>query len=263
VRDAIFARLVARGRLRVGEVLVSAIRVGKLDADAEIDGRSFVLHRAQADFYGGRLNGELNASLASTPSYSFRGHVDRIDLGLLSSATDPLSGRLAGLAVGDLSLTAHGIGRQPLTASLEGEGVLRLRNVTVRGLDLGSDRLASDRGSARASLTRTIETDQGASETRYSSAAAAFHVAGGQVRIDQLLLVGRDEQLEIDGTVDFARQMNLRARSTPRDASRPSEVESQEAEADTWIVSGSLDAPQVLMQTSVAGARPLPAGARR
>ncbi len=264
LRDAIFARLLARGRLRVGEVLLSTIRVGKLDADAEIDGRSLVLHRAQADLYGGRLSGELNASLVSIPSYSFHGHVDRVDLGLLSDSTDSLSGRFAGLATGDLSLAARGIGRQPLTASLEGEGVLRLRNVIVRGLDLGGDRLVSDRASARIfASARTIETDQGAAEARYSSAAAAFHVADGRVRIDQLLLVGRDEQLEVDGTVDFARQMNLRARAVPRDASRPAEIESQDAEADTWAISGLLDAPQILLQTPVAGARPIPAGARR
>ena len=266
-REALFARVAARGRLRVGEILLSSIRVGNLDADAEISGASLVLHRAQGDFYGGRVEGEFSASLAAAPSYSFRGRVDRVDVGLLSDSTNSLAGHFTGLADGELSLAAGGAGRQPFAASLEGEGVLRLRNITVRGIDLGPNPSADrvfERTEARAGALRARATEQDvAAEARYSSAAGSFHVAAGQVRIDQLLLVGRDEQLEVDGTVDFARQLNLRARSVPRDAARLAEIESQDAEADTWTLSGTLDAPQVRQQTSLAGARPVPAGGRR
>ena len=213
------------------------------------------------------MHGDFSASLAAAPSYSFHGRVDRVDLAMLSDSTVSFSNRFAGLADGELSLAAHGSGRQPLAASLEGEGALRLRNVTVRGLDLGAD-LPADRFGERARAravalpARATEPDLTA-ESRYSSAAGSFHVVAGQVRIDQLLLVGRDNQLEVDGTVDFARQMNLRARSVPRDATRLAEIESQDAEADTWTLSGTLDAPQVRQQTSLAGARPLASGARR
>ncbi len=218
-RDALFARVAARGRLRVGEVLLSSVRFGKLDANAKIDGRSLVLQGAQADFYGGRVNGELDASLVSEPSYSFHGRVDRVDLGLLSDSANVLAGRFAGFAAGELSLAAHGIGRQPLAASLEGEGVLRLRDVMVRGIDRSveqsPDRVVErSQGKVLPSPARTGESDS-AAEARYSSAAATFHVAAGRVRIDQLLLVGRDEQFEVDGSIDFARQLNLHARAVP------------------------------------------------
>ena len=258
VRDAVFARLAARGRLRVGELLLAPLRIGKLDADAQIDGRKIVLRRAQADLYGGRLSGELNALLAAEPFYSFKGRVDRVDLALLANASTPLAGRFGGVAAGELAFDARGIGREPLAASLEGAGALRVRNAVVRGLDLGSGR-SLDRARTRASHSEP------AAETRYGTAAAAFHVVGGRVRMDRVLLSGRDEQLAIDGTVSFARQLDLRVRPAPhnaaprdlapRDSSHAADSDAQDTAADAWAVSGTLDAPQVHLQIPVVGAQ--------
>jgi uncharacterized protein involved in outer membrane biogenesis len=246
--------------------------MGKLDAEAEIDGRKIVLRRAQADLYGGRLSGELNALLTAVPFYSFRGRLDRVDLRLLTNASPSLAGRFGGVAVGELELDARGVGREPLAASLEGEGVLRVRNATLRGLDLGPDR-SLDRGPDKdpdqklLTPARAGDSELGA-ETRYTTADATFHVAGGRVRMDQVLLIGRDEQLEVDGTVSFARQLDLRVRPVPRDLTRR-ELDAQDSDADTWAIAGTLDAPQIHLQTPLAGARaaqadrPVSPGARR
>jgi len=250
IHDAVLARLAARGRLRVGEVLLAPLRVAKLDADVEIAGRRFILRRAQADFYGGRLSGDFDASLGREPSYLFRGRVDRLDLGLMANATASLAGRFAGVAEGDVTLSAHGIGLQPLAASLEGEGVLRVRNAIVRGLDL-----------ALVAPVRVGDPEPGG-VTRYDTADATFHVAGGRVRMDQVLLLGRDEQLEVDGSVDFAQGLDLRVRSVPRDLARAAEFDVQDADSDTWAIGGTLDEPQLKLQTPVAGGRIGPAGAR-
>ena len=77
-------------------------------------------------------------------------------------------------------------------------------------------------------------------ETRYGTAAATFHVAGGRVRMDQVLLLGRDEQLEVDGSVDFARQLDLRVRVACRAIARlrAAEIDAQDADADTWAIAG-------------------------
>ncbi len=273
-RAAAFSRLAARGRLRVGELLLAPLRVGKLDADAEIDGRRIVLRRAEADFYGGRLSGELNALLSADPFYSFRGRVDRVDLALMTNASSSLAGRFAGLASGELTLAARGVGRESLAASLDGEGVLRVRNAIVRGLDLSPDR-SVDRGSDQIPGQKVLPPGRSgdsepATETRYSTAAATFHIAGGRVLMNQVLLVGRDEQLELDGSVSFARQLDLRVRPmprdlTPRDLTRTAEIETQDNDADAWAIAGTLDAPRVRLQTPVAGAREraLSTGGRR
>jgi hypothetical protein len=202
------------------------------------------------------LSGELNALLTAQPFYSFRGRVDRVDLASMTSASAPLAGRFAGLAAGELTFDARGIGREALAASLEGEGVLRVRNVAVRGLDLAPDLGPTQ----RLPTTGRAGDSEPLAETRYSTAAATFHVADGRVRMNQVLLVGRDEQLELEGSVNFARQLDLRVRTlprdvTPRDLARTPEIDSQDADAaDTWAIVGTLDAPQVRLQTPVAGA---------
>ncbi len=167
--------------MRVGELQLAPLRIAKLDADAQIDGRKIVLRRAQADFYGGRLSGELNALLTAEPFYSFRGRIDRVDLALLTNASASLAGRFAGLAAGELNFEARGIGREPLAASLEGEGVLRVRNAVVRGMDLSPDR-TSGRGPEQSPGQKIADSGTSsrfrvAAETRYSTAAATFHVA--------------------------------------------------------------------------------------
>ena len=106
-------------------------------------------------------------------------------------------------------------------------------------------------------------TPSAAAETRYSTAAATFHIAQGRVLLNQVLLVGRDEQLEMDGTVNFARQLDLRVRPvprdlTPRDLARTAEIDAQDTDADTWAIVGTLEAPQVRLQSPVAGGRERP-----
>ena len=59
VHDAVFARLAARGRLRVGEVLLSSLACRKARCRRGNRRPQLVLRRAQADFYGGRVSGEL------------------------------------------------------------------------------------------------------------------------------------------------------------------------------------------------------------
>lgn len=265
-RDALFARIAAHGRLRVGELLVAQLRAAKLDAEADVTGRRVVLQRAQADFYGGHLSGKFDAALSSTPSYSFRGRFDHADVGLISDATGSLAGRFGGLAAGDVTVSAHGVGRQSLVASLQGEGIFRLRNAVVSGISLPlspeSDR-SRDLGSDPKVLAAAHPDDPDPAESRFGTAAATFHVSAGQIRVDQLLLVGRDEQIEVEGSIDFDQRMDLHVRSAPRDLARPTEADSQDPENDSWAVTGTLEAPQVRPETSVAGARNFSGGAHR
>jgi hypothetical protein len=250
-RDAAIARVVARGRLRVGEVALAPLQVEKLDADVALAGRGVVLHRAQAELYGGRIAGDFEAQLSAVPTYSFRGRIDRVDLGGLADATASLAGRFAGLASGTLALTARGIGRQYLAASLEGEGVLRARDAVLRGIDLPS------------LLTGTASDPKARGEARFGTSAATFHIAAGRVSVDQFLLEDRDQQLEVEGTVDFARRLDLLVRTAPRETTRGADFDPETSEGETWAIAGTLDAPQVARQTPVAGNRATSSGVRR
>jgi uncharacterized protein involved in outer membrane biogenesis len=234
-RAEAFERIEAQGRLRVGELLLAPLRVQELDATATIERRTIALRNARARFYGGELAGELDAHLAAEPAYSFQGQLRRVDLSELAAAVSPPGhpGRFAGVASGELKLEAHGIGREALATSLEGQGLVRARRVFFGGLEL---RPAADVAGGHESQV----------ETHFYGATARLQIADRRVHLEQLALVRPDEHLEVTGSVDFARRLDLRV----QDLSRPlAAAHSVLGDADeVWVVGGTLEAPRVTPQ---------------
>lgn len=249
VRELALARLVARGRLRAGEVALGSLHLTNLDADAAMDGRQMTLHRVQSEFYGGRLTGDFAARLSAAPTFDFRGQVARTDLAALAAVAPSLAGRFAGLASGDLTLSARGGSAADLSKSLEGQGVLRIRDAVLRGFDFSS----AEEESPVDSLPRGGD--------HFGGASAKFHFAPGSIRVDQLLFAGRDEQFELSGNVDFARRLDLRIQSIASGAGSGADPDLV-ARRDVWTVGGTLDAPQISRQTRVARDSALPAARR-
>jgi AsmA-like protein len=262
--DSTIASLRARGRLRVAEVTLDPVRLERLDSTVELRGRNLALRDAQAVFYGGRLTGDFEARLSPAPAYSIRARIDRANLTDLAAATVSLAGRFAGLASGDLRLAAHGVGRDDLLKSLQGDGTLRVRDPLLNGLlpaslpsGLDGSRTAARAGEAPASV-----------EDRFGLATASFHVAGEHIVVDELSLAGREAQIEARGTVDFAKRLDFRVASTPYAAIPVSD--SQDAAAppgpwghDEWVGSGTLDAPRWIRSGSFAGNGAVAARAHR
>jgi AsmA-like C-terminal region len=250
-REAAIAQLQARGRLRVGEVILAPLRIRNLDTRLDLDGRGIVLRDAQAGFYGGHVDGQFEARLDAKPSYAFDGRIDAVNLAALTSVTNSLVGRFAGFASGKFALATRGIGRQALLASLEGEGDLRIHNAVVRRFRVAF-------GPQEAIAPPAVR-----GESRFDSVAAKFHLAAGSVRLDRLVLGARERQkYEVAGSVDFARRLNLTVRSVPPaedSALDPDAV----AESDAWTIGGTLDAPQVTRQTRIARNRVARSGAPR
>jgi hypothetical protein len=233
--------------LRAGEISVASLRVANLDADAELDGRDLVLRHAQGDFYGGRLAGNFEAVLTAAPAYTFTAEINRVNLGALAAATPLLAERLMGIASGDLTLTARGLEKHDLLASLAGEGALRARDAMVRGINFPSDNRSA--GAAEA-------------ESRFNEVTAKFHLASGKIHIDESLFSGREGVIQATGDLDFARGLNLRAESAGGRA-ESADDKSLDAARDSWTIVGTLDAPQVARQTHVARERIASPGPRR
>src|SRR5262249_13460425 len=160
-----------------------------------------VLHRAQADFYGGRMTGEFDARLSPVPSYSLTAEVSRANLAALAGATPALAGRFAGVASGELTLAPRGIGSSRLLASLNDQGALQVRDAALRGIDFASEGQNSPEPPA-------------AGEDRFSAVSAKFHVTAGHVHVDESLFSGRETQFEAAGDVDFARRLDFRVQYT-------------------------------------------------
>ena len=74
----------------------------------ELEGRIIAITKAQADFFGGKVAGALDARLFADPSYAFQGRFDRVNLALLACSVPTLNNRIAGTASATLFLTAHG-----------------------------------------------------------------------------------------------------------------------------------------------------------
>lgn len=233
--QAAIARINARGHVYVHELDLAPLRLERVDATAEVRDGGLTLRRAEADLYGGRVSGEFSVQLGADVQYEFRGQVDRTDLSELAELGVVKSG-IGGIGSGEFELAAHGIGRQALLSSLEGEGFLHIQDATIDPLNVLST--AGD---------EAVRTPSG----RFRTSSVSFRVADGRVHVDPLLLSDRQRQLEIVGDVDFARHLNLQVRSLSR-AERPGPVEEAAGAEDAWIIGGTLDEPQVIRDEQVS-----------
>ncbi len=198
-------RFHARGRVAVEQFIFTPVTFRKLRGALELDGRKLSLTDAQADFFGGTASGSVRAELAAEPSYEVQAKFDRVNLATLTAATQTMKSLFAGTASGELSLTTHGIGRENLLAALEGQGTFEIRDAQYRALDLLDSATA---GVARPGLSS------------FRNVTARLSVAAQKFQFEEFRLAGSPAQWEAEGTVDFARQLDLRLLyiATPPDA---------------------------------------------
>lgn len=241
--EAAIARISAQGHVHISELAVATVHLADVEAAADLDRGGLLLHRAEANLYGGRVSGEFRAQLGSEPRYSFRGQVDRTDLSELAALTSVRNG-FAGIASGEIDLAAHGMGRQALLDSLSGEGFLHIQDPTMDMLDL--------------SVEAAVTGFPNIAGNRFRSSTVSFRVEDRQIRVDPWLLSGRQKQLEIVGDIDFGRRLNLQVRSNS-----PSEhlgSGSERISDDLWVIGGTLDAPQILREERVTAGNEAAAG---
>jgi AsmA-like protein len=234
--ESAIARVNAQGRLHVDELALGAWLLESLDATADLHHGSLNLRRAQADLYGGRLTGEFSAQLDTEPRYTFQGQIDRTDLSALA-ALSSVKNAFGGIGSGEVELAAHGIGRQALLASLEGQGFLQVQNASV-------DLLNSPVDLADSSFREIAGS-------RFRSSTVSFRVQDGKIRVDPWLLSGRLRQLEITGDIDFTRRLDLQVRSILQ-AERFGAVSDSSAGDDVWVIGGTLDDPQIIREERVS-----------
>jgi hypothetical protein len=126
-----------------------------------------------------------------------------------------------------------------LAASLQGQGSLRIRDASLGQIEPVPVLAAADVPGRALRLAR-----------RRYAVAARFELGEGRARLDQLLLSRPGEEIEITGSVDFTRRLDLRVHPLS-----PAASGAQVAGAPAvWIVGGTLDAPRVTPE-AVAGNR--------
>jgi hypothetical protein len=166
------------------------------------------------------------------PSYQFQGKFDRVDLAPLGRAVTFLNSRIGGNVSAALTLSAHGIGRQDLTGSMQGEGTLNARNVALRGLDLSSVFLGDDPDPA---------------PDMFSTVQGMYRIHNGRIDLENIVLDNSRGRLEAEGRIDFSHALNIRvhpsifqAATAPDSASPPS-----------FLLSGTIEAPKVVLPSGV------------
>ncbi|MBI1750259.1 MAG: AsmA family protein [Acidobacteria bacterium] len=221
-------RLRARGRISVDQLTLAPVSLHKLRGTLELDGRNLNLIDTQADFYGGAARGSFRAELAAQPRFDIRAKFDRVNLASLAAATATLKNLFTGTAAGELSLTTRGAARADLLRSLEGQGTLEFRDAQFRGLDLPE--------SVRANRARP-------GATSFRSASAQLRIASEKFQLEEFRLTAPSSQWEAEGTVDFARQLDLLLRAVPPPAAQKA---APAPAAPIFHLTGPLSAPQLV-----------------
>jgi hypothetical protein len=240
--DAFVTRLTARGRLRAGAIALRPMHIEKFDGQAELDGRTIRIRDAQGDFFGGKISGALDAQLLPNPSYEFQARFDRVDLALLGRSVPSLNGRIAGIASATLALSAHGIGRQDLIDSMEGQGTLNGKNVSLRGID---------RSSAAAGTGAPALPDA------FASLQGAYRVRNKSVDFVDFVLQGSEGRLEADGRVDFSHALNIRIHPSSIDSAPKPVADSP----PSFLLGGTIESPNLFL-ASAATKPPARSGSR-
>jgi hypothetical protein len=190
----VLASLRGAGKIQVGELALGAFRANSVRGVLSIDGRTIQFTAYEAQFYKGRLTGEVRANLDYRPLHDIKLKFDRVDLESLAAATPTLEDKFGGIARGELELRMQGATRAELVDTLAGQGLIDVRSGQYRGLDLDSSYAA---GEARPGLSR------------FAGARIEFHVGRQSIQMDRARLASAADDLRAQGSVDFARTLNL------------------------------------------------------
>ncbi|HEX4642706.1 MAG TPA: AsmA-like C-terminal region-containing protein [Candidatus Acidoferrales bacterium] len=229
--DAVLTQLSARGRLHAAAIDLPPMRLEQVDGEVEIDGREIRIRKAAADFFGGKVSGSLNARLVPDPAYEFDGRLDRVDLARLAGAVPILENRLAGTASGALQLSAHGIGRQSLVASLQGQGTLTGKNVQLRGLNLST---------AFSGAAPEGDTDA------FASVQGNYRVLSGGIDLAGFVLDNSRGKLQADGRIEFSHALNVRLRPSIFQAA----ADGAAASPPGLVLGGTIESPKLLLSSA-------------
>jgi hypothetical protein len=226
--DGVVTRLAARGRFRAGVIDVPPMQIEQLDGEVELAGRTIRIRKAQADFFGGKISGSFDAQLLPDPSYAFQGRFDRVDLAELGAAVPFLNSRIGGNVSAALTLFAHGIGRQDLIGSMQGQGTLNARNTALTGLDLSG--------------VFPEDSPDPAPDT-FSSVQGTYRIQNKGIDLSNFVLDNSRGRLEAEGRIDFSHALNIRvhpsifqAATAPASASPPS-----------FLLGGTIETPKLVL----------------
>ena len=198
--NAVPENLRAEGRITVEEFALAPVALHHLQSDVRIGGRHMEVSGAKAQFFGGTLEGSLDAQLTAAPSYRLNLDYSRVDLAALTAAFPTLADLFAGSASGEFALDSGGGTRADLVSSLECHGNARVSDAKLQNINL---------------LDSMHEAEPRLGSSVFPAASAVFACGNGKIIFQRLRFTGAAQDIAASGSVDFSRQLNLQLRVVP------------------------------------------------
>ncbi len=197
-----------QGRVRVGALQVSGLKVSELDARVALAAGQLTISPLSLKLYQGSAAGSL-ALNAHEQRLSVRQTLSDVSIEPLMRdllKQDLLQGR-GNVA---LDLQARGQTLSALKKNLAGNASVSLRDGALKGFNLAQ---SLREVKARIGQGQSTQTAQAALKTDFSELAASFKIAGGVARNDDLLMKSPFLRLSGTGEIDLAAgQLNYLAR---------------------------------------------------
>jgi hypothetical protein len=220
----------ASGHLSIDELKLAPLTLQHFHANLTIGGRHLELADAKAQFYGGTLDGSLDAQLTTTPSYRVAAEYSRVDLASLTATLPSLAPLFAGSASGDLALNFAGATQSDLFSSLQCAGAAHIQDPEIRSLNL-------------ADTLRTASLTPGSSSFR--DAAASFSCADQKITLRDLTLEGPSQKIQGAGVVNFDRTLTLQVSQPSISSPERGTKSSARTATEAVELTGSLSDPSV------------------
>ena len=224
-------RVDAEGDLRVGRLTVEKLKLDNVVAQGSLRDLKLNVQESTAEWAGGRVRAKINASFLPHPVYEVRANLDAVSLAKLPG-TGRLADRLKGSAFGSLQFKTSGVGREELLKNLDGNGLVDVKKVELRGWDLPAS--VAD-GATRAGVSR------------WPAGECAFLIRNRSVVLQWLQLNDPREQTSVEGTLSFGSGADLSVSTQSRDMTK---VQPKKASAKGHVlkISGPLDGLRVTVE---------------
>src|ERR1700723_3500186 len=214
--NAVPENLRAEGRINIEEFSLAPVALRHLQSDVRIGGRHLEVSGAKAEFFGGALEGSLDAQLTAEPAYRLNLDYSGVDLAALTSAFPTLADLFAGSASGEFALDSGGGTRADLVSSVDCRGSARITDAKLQNINL---------------LDSMHEAEPRSGSSEFSVANAVFACGNGKIIFQRLRFTGAAQDIAASGSVDFSRNLNMQLRVLPAagaiGTSRPSTAAGQ------------------------------------
>jgi hypothetical protein len=198
--NAVPENLRAEGRINIEEFTLAPVALHHLQSEVKLGGRHIEVSGAKAEFFGGALEGALDAQLTAAPTYRLSLDYSRVDLAALTAAFPTLADLFGGSASGEFALDSGGGTRADLVSSLECRGNARISDARLQNINL---------------LESMREAGPHPGVSTFPAATAVFACGDGKIVFQRLRFTGAAEDVAASGSVDFSRNLNLQLRVVP------------------------------------------------